>query len=303
VTATDEVEPGRGSGVAEDPSVPAGFTSIIVALDLEANGDRALPVARALAERGHIPVELLTVSSPGVDEDVDAYELRRRTMANNWPEGWYTIAHSNRPAEAIVDHVERRDGALLMMATSAKPLIEGQLFGNVVERLLGVIDQPVLLVGPRVADTFAATPPTLIICLDRTDIGEAAVPAIARWAHTFGAAEVWATEVAATAPDDATPGTRAAEHVRAFADLLGSSDVKASWGVLFGEEQDVRLELFADSFSNPIFVATSVRWTDGQPHWRSSTHQLVHRSKHPVLVVPASSRRHAPTALRLSVRR
>jgi nucleotide-binding universal stress UspA family protein len=303
VTATHDVESGRGAADGDGPSVSAGFRSIVVALDLEANGDRALPVARALAERGHIPVELLTVSSPGVDEDVDAYELRRRTMANNWPEGSYAIAHSNRPAEAIVDHLERRDGALLVMATSAKPLIEGQLFGNVVERLLGVIDQPVLLVGPRAADTFPALPPTLITCLDRTDIGEAAIPVIARWAHTFGAAEVWATEVVPTTPDDATPGGRAAEHVRAFADMLGANDVKASWGVLFGDEPDVRLELFADSFSNPIFVATSVRWTDGQPHWRSSTHRLVRRSTHPVLVVPASNRRHPETALRLSVRR
>jgi nucleotide-binding universal stress UspA family protein len=278
---------GRGAGVAEGTSVPAGFTSIVVALDLQPNGDRALPVARAMAERGHIPVELLTVSSPGVDEDVDAYELHRRTTANNWPEGWCTIAHSNRPAEAIVDHVERRDGALLVMATSAKPLIEGHLFGNVVERMLALIDQPVLLVGPRAADTFAAMPPTLITCLDRTDIGEAAVPAIARWAHTFGAAEVWATEVVPSARTETTSGGSAAAHVRAFAELLGGDDVKASWGVLFGDAPDVRLERFAESFSNPIFVATSARWTDGRPHWRSTTHRLVHRSKHPVLVVPA----------------
>jgi hypothetical protein len=272
VTAPHDVEPGRGAGVAEGASVPAGFTSIVVALDLEASGDRALPVARALAERGHIPVELLTVSSPAVDEDV-----------------------------VDADDAERRDGALLMIATSAEPLIEGQLSGNLVERVPGLIDRTVLLVGPRVADTFAATPPTLITCLDRTDTGEATIPAIARWAHTFGAAEVWATEVVATAPDDATPRGRAAERVRAFADLLGANDVKPSWGVLFGEQPDVRLERFADSFSSAIFVATSVRWTDGQPHWRSETHDLVHRSKHPVLVVPAGDRRHAPTARPLSV--
>ena len=139
----DELETGRITDAA-------GFTSIVVALDLEANGDRALPVARGLAELGGIPVELLTVSSPHIAEDVDVFELRRRAAENGWPDNCYTIAHDNHPAQAIVDLVQRRDGALLVMATSAQPPLAGHLLGNVIEEVLEAIDQPVLLVGPNV---------------------------------------------------------------------------------------------------------------------------------------------------------
>jgi hypothetical protein len=44
------------------------FSSIVVPLDLEAQGDRALPVAGALAAKAGILLELVTVSSPGVTE-------------------------------------------------------------------------------------------------------------------------------------------------------------------------------------------------------------------------------------------
>jgi nucleotide-binding universal stress UspA family protein len=266
---------------------PAGFTSIVVALDLEANGDRALPVARGLAELGGIPVELLTVSSPRVSEDADVFELRRRAADNGWPDDCFTVAHDNHPARAIVDLVERHDGALLVMATSARAPLAGHLLGNVIEEVLGAIDQPVLLVGPNVPTSYGVRRPTLVACVDHTDVAAASVPAIARWVGTFGGGETWVTKVIPTGRASTVQDGNASENVRHFAQLLADQDVPASWGVLCGDEADVRLEEFADRLSDPIFVATSVRWTDGRLHWRSTTHQLVQRSTRPVLVVPA----------------
>jgi nucleotide-binding universal stress UspA family protein len=276
----DELEVGHVTDAAR-------FTSMVVALDLEANGDRALPVARELAELGDIPVELLTVSSPHVTEDVDGYELSRRVTENGWPAGSYTVAHSNHPAPAIVDFVQRHGGALLVMATSAKPPIAGHLFGNVVEEVLGAIDQPVLLIGPRVPRDYTVTQPTLVACVDRTDVAEAAVPAVTRWVRTFGGTDTWVTEVIPKGFGATARGGNASAHVRHLAQLLADDGVAASWGVLTGDEPDVRLEEFGDRLSDPVFVATSVRWTDGRLHWGSTTHRLVHRSTRPVLVVPA----------------
>jgi nucleotide-binding universal stress UspA family protein len=288
VTAVhDELETGRVTRAA-------GFTSIVVALDLEANGDRALPVARGLAEVGGIPVALLTVSSPGVSEDADVFELRRRAAENGWPHNCCTVAHDNHPARAIVDVVERHDGALLVMATSARPPLAGHLFGNVIEEVLGAIDQPVLLVGPNVPTSYGVRRPTLVACVDDTDVAVASVPAIARWVGTFGGGETWVTKVIPTGRAATGQDGNASENVRDFAHLLADQEVPASWGVLCGDEADVRLEEFADRLSDPIFVATSVRWTDGRLHWRSATHQLVQRSTRPVLVVPAKQR--APSA-------
>ena len=45
------------------------FTSIVVPLNLEAQGDRAVPIAGALAAKAGIPLELVTVSSPELPEE------------------------------------------------------------------------------------------------------------------------------------------------------------------------------------------------------------------------------------------
>ena len=116
-----------------------------------------------------------------------------------------------------------------------------------------------------------------------------AVPAVARWVATFGGAETWVTEVIPTAPAGTGLGGNSSEHVRHFAQLLADAGVDASWGMLCGDEPVMRLEEFGTRLRDPIFVATSVRWTDGRVHWRSATRQLVRRSSRPVLVVPADS--------------
>jgi nucleotide-binding universal stress UspA family protein len=282
VTSIDlQLEAGRVANAA-------GFRAIIVALDLDANGDRALPVARALAQLGDVPVELLTVSSPNVAEDLDIYELRRRAAANGWPEDCCTVVHDNHVARAIADHVEGQDGALLVMASTAKRPLSGHLLGSVSEHVLRTIKQPVLLVGPEVPENFTVTHPTLVACLDRTDVADAAVPAIVDWMATFGGAEPWVTEVLGSGAASSLPGANVSSHVRRYTKLLAEDGVAASWGVLYSGTPERRLEEFATHLTDPVFVATSVRLTDGRLHLRSTTRQLVQRSSRPVLVVPAN---------------
>jgi hypothetical protein len=57
------------------------FSSIVVPLDLERLGDRALPVARSLAALGGLPIELLTITSPRMEGLRDAWLLERRVKA------------------------------------------------------------------------------------------------------------------------------------------------------------------------------------------------------------------------------
>src|SRR5262245_19698257 len=70
----------------------AMFKTLVVALDLEPDGDRALPVAAALARAGGLAVDLVTVSSPGLPPAADAYELERRAHAYGWgPDSWSVV--------------------------------------------------------------------------------------------------------------------------------------------------------------------------------------------------------------------
>ena len=132
------------------------FTTIVVALDLTPDGDRALPIAGVLSEVADVAVELLTVSGVNVTEEVDAFELSRRATANGWPAHSYRIVHSEEAAEAIADHVNGCDDVLLLMATSAKRPLLGRILGSVSEGVLRLVEEPVLLVGPHVPAEFTA---------------------------------------------------------------------------------------------------------------------------------------------------
>jgi nitroimidazol reductase NimA-like FMN-containing flavoprotein (pyridoxamine 5'-phosphate oxidase superfamily)/nucleotide-binding universal stress UspA family protein len=265
------------------------FRSIVVALDLEPGGDRALPVARQLASAGSIPVTLLTVSSPHMSEDRDTYELRRRAAANGWPADGCAIAHDNDPARAIVEHVEGRDDALLVMSTSAKASLTAQFLGGVTEDVLGLIDQPILLVGPRVPAGYEFGDPTPVACIERGDVAEAAVPAIVSWLRTFGGADPLLAELAAPSADSTDLGQ--SSLVELFVTLLGAEGITGVATRLHGDDAESWLHDLDARVANPIVVSTSVRWTDKHARGRSTTRRLVQRSTRPVLVVPA---RYAP---------
>ena len=197
------------------------FTTIAVALDLEPDGDRALPVVRALAGIGDVDVELLTVDSPHVPEETDAFELSRRATANGWPAHSYTVLRSDDAAAAIVDHVDGRDGVLLVMATSAKRPALGHIVGSVTGQVLRSISQPVLLVGPNVVVPAEWQQVTPIICVDPSDVAVDAVAALTAWTETFRTSPPWVVEVMPSVTDwDPTGDTLESSHAHSFAQTL-----------------------------------------------------------------------------------
>ena len=262
------------------------FRSIVVALDLESGGDRALPVARQLAATGNLPVTLLTVSSPHMSEEQDAYELSRRAVANGWPADSWAIAHDDDAARAIVEHVEHQGDALLVMATSAKGSFTAQFLGGVTEDVLGLIDRPILLIGPRVPPDLELGDPTPVACIERGDVAEAAVPAILSWMRTFGGSDPWLAELTnPSAPTDQP------SLVEPFVTLLAAESIRGVPTHLHGDDVESWLDDLDDRVADPVLVSTSVRWTDKHARGRSTTRRLVQRSTRPVLVVPA---RYAP---------
>ena len=263
------------------------FTSIVVALDLGATGDRALPVAGSLARLGGLPVELVTVSQ-GLSTDRDVHELERRAAAHGFEQHECVVLHDDVPAAAILDHLRTRPGALLVMGTKAKGPLAERLLGSVSETVLAFIDRPVLLVGPR-ASTGTGLRPTLIACAESDDL-DAAAPVIASWVRTFDGGPPSITHVSPTpakrTDDDVEAG--ALEHVRQLSErlrVLGVIDWSAK--VVHGTDVATSLEEVADLVDDAVFVAVSSRWTDAHFHRHSVTRRLVQRSRHPVLVVPA----------------
>jgi nucleotide-binding universal stress UspA family protein len=262
------------------------FTTLVVPLDLTSDGDRALPVARALADLGDVDVELVTVAPSAFLGEAETFEMSRRATENGWPADAYHVLIADDAADAIVEHVRGREGTLLMMSTRARRPPIGHFLGSVSEKVLQNTDRPILLVGPRVPEEIEWSRPTPILCVDESDTAAQAVPIVAAWTSSFRSAEPWVVEVMPADDRAPTGDTVAAAHAYQVAQLLSAAGVPASWEVLYGSQAALWLDDFADRIDEPFFVAASTRWTDGRTHWHSETRQLVHRSTRPVLVAP-----------------
>jgi nucleotide-binding universal stress UspA family protein len=227
------------------------FTSIVVPLDLERHGDRALPIATRLAKTAGIPLELVTVSSPGVTEQLDRYELEGRGRAADTP--WRaTILHDNDPAAAIVDFVMDRPGALFVMATKARSAVGELVLGSVSEDLISHADGPFLLVGPHASADGRADGLTLVAGVEHGSPSDAVKAALTAWSAAFDG-----------------PPPRLVE--------VGGN----------GRATDALMDL-ADQVDDAVIVVASARWTDpGRTHLRSAARRLARDAHHPVLVVPA----------------
>ena len=270
------------------------FRTLVVALDLEADGDQALPVVQALSRAGKVVVDLVTVSSPGLATDSDAYELQRRARTHGWdPESW-SVVHDVDVARGLVQHAARLEDPLLVMATAARAPWSSSMFGSVPYDVLRSTDRPVLLIGPHVPWSFAPARTTLLACLDAGDTAERAVPAIVSWQQTF-ATELPELAEVVTKPSQEPPAQR---RLGEFAKLLAAQHIHPTTTVLYGGDPVNVLAREADGLEGPIFVATSARYTDGRLHWHSTTRDLVHEATRPVLVIPA---RPAPLPLRRPV--
>ncbi len=193
------------------------YSTLVVALDLEPDGDRALPVVRALSELADVSIELLSVTPRREELEVDAFELSRRATANGWPAHSYSVLRSDDPAGSIVDHVRGRSDVLLVMATTARRPAVGHLLGSVTERVLHLVDQPVLLIGPHVPPTVSLTRPTLIACVDPKDDPSAVVSTVTSWKQSFASGEPKIVDVLPRTDDGSIVGVVESAHVHRVA--------------------------------------------------------------------------------------
>lgn len=270
------------------------FTSIVVPVDLEPDGDRALPLAGALARAAGIPLELVSVSSPHMPEAPDRVELeaRARTATDLWS---VTVLHDNDVVAALAEFAAGRPDALVLMATRARGALGQRLLGSVTEGLLSRLSRPVLLVGPHVELQEQADRPGLLVGVDGSPATEAALPAVASWMRTFDGPQPWLVEVARA---DADRDEAQRTDVQRWAGRLARAGVPAQWDVALSADAADGLIEMADRMADVVVVVVSTRWTDpDQTHLRTVARRLTHRSHHPVLVVPAIRHQVAPVEI------
>jgi nucleotide-binding universal stress UspA family protein len=268
------------------------FRSIVVPLDLEAGGDRALPFAGALAIQARLPLELITVSSPAMAEELDLYELAQRARSTG-AACTSRVLHDNDIARAILSFVADQPDPLIVMATRARGPLGEQFLGSVSEAVLARADRPVLLVGPKVVTDDPQASATLVVGVDRTPTAELAAPALASWLGAFGGPKPWLVEVLPPAAGRAELGdVFESSAVHRMARRLEGEGIEVEWEVVHAKRPAEGLIDFADHVADAVLVVASARWADPQhTHLTSVARKLTHDAHHPVLVIPAQRAR------------
>lgn len=265
------------------------FSSIVVPLDLEVQGDRALPFAAMFATGAGIPLELVTVSAPRLPEAVDIYELETRGRATSAM--WHpTVLHSDDPAAAIVGFLADRPEALVVMASRARSALGEFLLGSVSETLLRQCRHPIVLVGPNARIDDPTSIPTLIVGVDGRSTSAPLVGLVIAWSSSFGGPRPWLVEVLPLAVDPhASIGVIETCDVHRLAMRLEEHGIAVEWDVAHATDPVDGLRSFADRLGPAVIAVASNDWTDPDHlHLRSVARHLTQESQHPVLVVPAA---------------
>jgi nucleotide-binding universal stress UspA family protein len=268
------------------------FSSIVVPLDLTTAGDRALPVARSLAQLGGLPIELLTVVPGRAGRGCDRWDLEERVRSFALGPHTSFVLEREDAGAAIAEHVRCRDGALLVLATTAKAAIDEDYAGGVSECVLAEACQPVLLVGPRVEIAPPLSVPALVVGVDGSGLASVAVPVVLSWWRSFGGVTPTFVEVIPYVPTIAAQVGRALEatHVRAYVAQVAQDGVEAVGEVLYGADAATTLADYVAHLHDSVLVVTAERWAGAETHWHGTSRKLAFRSTAPVLVVPADLR-------------
>ena len=137
------------------------------------------------------------------------------------------------------------------MATTARRPAVGHLLGSVTERVLQLVDQPVLLIGPHVPPTVSLTRPTLIACVDPKDDPSAVVSTVTGWKQSFASGEPWIVDVLPRTDDGSIVEVVESAHVHRVAHDLTGAGVYAAWEVLHGRHPERPLEAVRSRGARP----------------------------------------------------
>jgi nucleotide-binding universal stress UspA family protein len=258
------------------------FDPIVCAVDLHPAADRVLPYVAALARGRRVSVELVTVVGDTVPSAPVLAGLERRVERHGLKRSELFVIAAAAPGSAVVEHVSGRDGALLVIASTAHGGCDEHQLGTVTDQVLRRLRQPVLVVGPR----SEMSPGALVVVVDDSGFADAAMPVVERWSATFGDRGIHIVEV--RAPDrwpehvDVEPGPRVDRYVA----QLGASGLDARGQVIRGLDPVVGvLDRMAHMDVAVVVVASPP--DIGQPtHWFSTSRRLIRFSPRPVLVVP-----------------
>jgi nucleotide-binding universal stress UspA family protein len=283
------------------PATAADYANVLVPLDGSRLAETALGPARRLAARFRAELHTVTV---GVRRDERWWYLQYldRLRADGRADGLATHLSDNRRApEGILAMAQDLAPSLLCMATHGRAR-SAALVGSTFAHVVASLDQPVLAVGPGfVPDPRSPHPGRLVACLDGGPRAEQALPIVAAWARRLG---VPVTLLSAADPLRVL-GWKGRDRARVTKLYAPTGDPDEYFAVLAGLPLFDGLDVDCSVVWDPAEPATAIgERLERDPatiagavtHARtglsravvgSTVARLLHRSRVPLLVVPA----------------
>jgi nucleotide-binding universal stress UspA family protein len=155
-------------------------------------------------------------------------DLEQRVERYRLPRPELFVVDADAPGAAVVDHVSGRDGALLVIASTAHGGSDEHQLGAVTDEVLRRTRQPVMVAGPRAE----LSPGGLVVVVDGAGFADAALPVVERWSATFGDRGIRILEVQAPDrwPEDVDDAP--ARTVDRYVEQLGGRGLGASGDVI-----------------------------------------------------------------------
>ena len=291
------------------------YHSILVPLDGSALGELALPVAEALARKVGARLVLVRSAWQPAGRELDPVEAQFENLQAVKVylaeiAGWLgqqgllvTRAFPDLPpAQSILSEIESHQADLVVMSTHGRSGLGRWIFGSVAEAVLARSPVPVWLVrglGRRPADLFEVAQPRILVPLDGSPFGEAALPHAKALARLLDATIVLLHVLAApAAPEEAetvteppvtgealTDDTAAMNYLVIWAERLRLEGVRVQTTVLVGQAPDTIIQ--ASQVSNIDLIVMATHGRTGLPRvvLGSVALEVLRRGPLPVVLV------------------
>lgn len=265
---------------------------IVVPLDDSLDSHLAVRTAFSLAERTDSSVVLISSCPPDQANDI-AQSLRKAGSRFTEVAPSTTTILDSPPVEAILDTASVGQ-AMVCMPTHARAGLSRLIFGSVAEDLIRRSTQPILCLGPDVADVpLPKEKIEILVCTDDSSASSQVFDAAAVFSEWLEASCVVA-QVVGPDEDITTDGgprprpirDQAERHCQQAVDLLGAHGVPATPQVLHGHAPSSIVQYARSHTSSFIVVGTSGRSGLARHSLGSVAAGVIREAPCPVLVVP-----------------
>ncbi len=260
--------------------------ALLVPLDGSKAAERAVAPAARLARLSSVP---LTLFHWDFDEREGALTGEYlETLAG----GLVVLADveiviNDKLSMSIADAAADR-GATVCMATHGRGGVARAVLGSVAEEVLALLRAPTVLIGPQIEAAASQRAGRVMGCLDGSDLSEAGLPTVVRWASQLGSPlelvhvyDFAAGKDPAVAPVDVIESG----YLQRMVDDLEFTP-SPGFEVLHGDAAHAIAD-HAEADVELIAVATHGRTGLRRVAMGSVAMGVAHRARRPVLVIPA----------------